>query len=704
MVALIVRLWYCFLLAPRQVCGFNDKTFFGLGSGLNEAIHSSSLLHHLGMPFGMQLFNSTTLLEQLANTGPVNPLYISFLYDCFKITTPDVTSIDCAGFVFANCIVGAVSCAFIYLSARLAFNRTTALIAGLLAITYPAAIVNSMQCFPESLGYALVSIFTFLSCFLLLRHRKQGPSIVACILLGVVSALLVLTVPDLSLMPVVIATLLVIYKVQAKVAPIAAQPVAATPTERTEPDASNDEAQMRSATEESVSLADGGRIVEKLSNTILTKIGSEPTKQDGETISFLPGDDVDETLEQKAEQVHIRQVQEPSEGNSAEAEASEFLPGSASQAESADSAEQASNSSESGKTLEPVASPESKERIRTESSLLNVVPLVVQVACVILGLGLIFVPWFLLVRGCSDQFQLASVPLLSAQLWFGNLLPSDGWRMLPDNQLAFADSAVTVKNFLRSIAAAPLPFLALAMQKIPRLWAGGWNDYASTVYGVTPFFANLWHCLLLFTAYLGVSLASLRHASWRLSRTLPCVILFSFIFIYHCLFWLLTPVSRNAFTAMPAVILLSALCLTRVFSLSRVARLRPFCMLVAASVLFGWLLSGRTLVPFIMEFHTLADTARFVDVALTSCAWVLLLLISLPFIEREAGGEISSASDALKFGCFCAVVALICMSLKDLRWSEWMAELRSSRGAVKQTVSLPKLDSMPDLSRRAASN
>ena len=372
-------------------------------------------------------------------------------------------------------------------------------------------------------------------------------------------------------------------------------------------------------------------------------------------------------------------------------------------AEAAASEPQTITSPQSSETVALPKATEYKEGVLNKRLPANIVLVSVQVACVILGVSVIFVPWFQLVRGCSDQFQLASISLLSSQLWFGNLLPSDGWRMLPDSQLAFADSAVTLKNILRSVVASPLPFLALGMQKIPRLWAGSWNEYASTIYGVTPFFGDLSHCLLLFTAYLGVSLASLRHSSWRLSRTLPCVIVFCSIFIYHCLFCLLTPLSRYAFTAMPAVILMSALCLCRIFTLTRVERLRPFCMLVAASALFGWLLSGRTLVPFIMEFNTLDGTAHLVDVVLTAFAWVALFLIALPFIEREAGSKISSASDALKFGCFCAVLALICMSLRDLRWTEWMAELRSSRGAVKQTVALPRLETIPELYRRAAS-
>ena len=135
------------------------------------------------------------------------------------------------------------------------------------------------------------------------------PSIIASTLLGVVSALLALTVPELCLLPFFSATLLVIYKFGAKMT--VAPPGAATPAQSITTERSENESQDRHLEEEPVTLADGGRIVQKLSGTILTRVGFEPDKKDIDNLSFRPEDDVDQISQKTPEQEDRQEIQAP---------------------------------------------------------------------------------------------------------------------------------------------------------------------------------------------------------------------------------------------------------------------------------------------------------------------------------------------------------------------------------------------------------
>src|SRR5580704_3521277 len=80
MLALALRLFYCFALSPRQLCGLNDHDNLAAGWGLAEALKSTSFVHHLGIadPYnGPGAFGpATSLLDTLIRMGPAHPFYM----------------------------------------------------------------------------------------------------------------------------------------------------------------------------------------------------------------------------------------------------------------------------------------------------------------------------------------------------------------------------------------------------------------------------------------------------------------------------------------------------------------------------------------------------------------------------------------------------------------------------------------------------
>src|SRR6202035_794996 len=79
-VALFVRIFYCFALAPRQLCGLNDHDNLAAGWALAEALKSTSFIQHLGIsdPYsGPPAFGpATSLLDTLIRMGPAHPFYM----------------------------------------------------------------------------------------------------------------------------------------------------------------------------------------------------------------------------------------------------------------------------------------------------------------------------------------------------------------------------------------------------------------------------------------------------------------------------------------------------------------------------------------------------------------------------------------------------------------------------------------------------
>jgi hypothetical protein len=548
LLALLVRLTYCFVIAPRQLCGLNDHGNCELGSMVATAMQSRNL-KYLALPIEGPVFGPpSNLIDFLVRSGPVHPLYLGTIFHFSGLGgTLDAARVNCWSVVLANCAIDSLACVGIYYAARLIFNRRAAVLAALLSVIYPGAVLNTMHCYPESLGYAMVSVWICLASALMLRRRKNDLAWLTAYALGVVSALIAFCVPALMAMPIFAGGLMAAYK------------------------------------------------------------------------------------------------------------------------------------------------------IRSNKNAATLASYIVPTSTLLLGCASVLAPWFWMQQTAMATIRLCSLTALESQLWTGNLIPCEGWSTIPPLDLFGDNFALTMRNFLKSLALAPIQYFCLFCQKVPRLWAGCWNDYGTSLFGLNAIGLNIWHGLLLFCAFLGASLSSLHHTRWRDSRTLVCSVGLAAIIVYHFAFSIFSPVSRNALTALPAIIVLAAGALEQLIRKNHSHK--STLLLFGAAILLFWRLASGScnIVPFVIGVTLSELAARISDIALIAAAWIVLLQLALRVVRSITNTQVSSASDMLKVGCFFAVVGTIGCGYADQRWREWSANLKSGNDAVLETIKLPDAANIPQL-------
>jgi hypothetical protein len=577
--ALVVRLVFALTIAPRQLCGLNDRPVLDLAFSLSNAFNSGTL----GMSATHDLFERGTIIDSLIQRGPVYPTFLAVLHRLFAISPrADLTNLDCTNFVIVNCIVSALACLGIYYAARLAYNRRAAQVASILAILYPASIVNTLHCYPEFLCYTLVSLFLTLLAAVLIRHRIQMLDVPLFFCLGLVAGLIMFCLPILFGMPVLIACALLGYKF--------AEPLARLSATQPLPEGATTAG----------STADAGPVSDS------AKVATSLVSYAAFTISALA------------------------------------------------------------------------------------------------GLAFVMAPWIRLQQICAQRFELLSLATFSSPLWVGNLLSSSGWEALPVSDFLAANLPGTARILLKSIVLAPVPHFFLLMEKIPRLWAGNWNDFGYSTFGITDGAANIFHCLLLAAAYLGFSLSTLSYPRWKLSRSLPCSAGFGIVIVYHFLYCILSPVSRDCYTAMPAVILLAAFAIDRLLSFPAASKRTAAILLCLAVALFGYLSSDNLVSLLYQGTHSeVISKICFGVVALLG--WFFLFALGLRLVENQSEAKVSSASDMLKLACFGVAIVTISCSITNQRWREWSSVLTVNHRDIVQYAVLPPLAQLPALASRQES-
>jgi len=653
--AFVVRLAYLFLLAPRQLCGLNDKANFDCAAALITAQHLATSQTPFAMTSLGQYVGSLQLPDVLLKNGPVYPFYLAAQAKFFGLKpTADPTQFNCMPFVVTNIVVDALACVLIYYTARLAFNKRAAAIAATLAIIYPAAIANTMHCYSEPLCYFLVSAWLCLICSVLLRHGKSFWTWLSYLGIGTLSALVVFCLPTLLLLPVLTGGLLFAYKF-------------GEPLKQMFGGLSNHLERMTATTAPpAVPAPSGGAGVPPA-------FDRKVAEQAGETRSG------EESVSTPAIQEIVLEAGVP--------------PAPPSEAETGEQSVSTAAGDETA--VEAGGTPARPGKTSYRSALALILMLVGAVA--------VAAPWFWLQNATRHRFDLVSEPILAARIWLGNLSTSEGWRLLPANEFPVSSISVVLHSIFTSMLSIPVPYFTLLMQKVARIFAASWNDYQLTVFGISPLVQNIFHALVLFTAYIGFSFATLQYPRWRLSRLMPCAVALSSVVVYHLVYCVFHCSSRNAFTAMPAIFVLSGFCLDRIAGHIREVRTQFGIMLVVAAMLFGWLLSGMNLVPLFSAMISSDVNARFADMIVVGAAWLFLLSLALSFARLESRQKVSSASDMLKFGCFCAIAIMIGCGF-DERWREWKTELKNEHEIVEQTIVLPALTEMPDLTNRLKAN
>src|SRR5262249_5084553 len=140
--------------------------------------------------------------------------------------------------------------------------------------------------------------------------------------------------------------------------------------------------------------------------------------------------------------------------------------------------------------------------------------------------------------------------------YIGNNTSLDGWKIdalpLP---AAGERSGLLAKDAMDD----PLRFASFEVEKLARLWLASWNPLQSDLLVLSPGTQEVLHELILFLAIVGLALFVGGHGRLlrKSVRTEPVLVLVA-VLAAHCLYLVVDPCARNAFTAMPAIALLAA--------------------------------------------------------------------------------------------------------------------------------------------------
>jgi hypothetical protein len=211
-VALLIRVVFN-LSQEHRLCHFGDAFYFlTSGSQLLAALKSGMLTHlselHTQATVGVQTMTSVSFIDRILIDGPVFPAYLAMVQTAIGLS-PDAPHFDLYSLQLAisNSLLDSIACVLIYQSARLAFDRTSALIAGMLASFYPAAIVNTASCYSEPFSYFLLSAWIPLWFATQLRHLSRVQFSIIVFATGILSGMLMLAKPIFIALPPLCAAL-----------------------------------------------------------------------------------------------------------------------------------------------------------------------------------------------------------------------------------------------------------------------------------------------------------------------------------------------------------------------------------------------------------------------------------------------------------------------------------------------------------------
>lgn len=657
--ALTLRLYHNLVLLNLPVCGLNDAFYFlRTGSALLQWLSQGASLPALiqqplsgGTPW--QVMTSVSLPERLLIDGPVYPAYLA-LIEWLSGVKPDASDFEsyCQALAMCNSLVDSLTCLLVYLAGRLAFSRRTGFVAGVIAAVYPGAVINTQHCYSEPFACFLLTVWCCLLFAVTLRHcRGRVRRILLWTGLGMVGGMVMLVKPAFVVVPPVVLVGLAVWRLSAAltVPPQASSPgrqpapTPVTPGEKPEPETAGPAAGGADAPIESGA-----------ENPEISEISGHPEKPAGE-----PGAEVGAGGQPAGDP--------ETDSHPPEAKASGALPEVVDQP--------------GGEARKPEAAGDAGGRWTG-----GTMAWTGNVALLAGGMAVVLVPWLWftsLVSGRAVPF-VDRLPALN--LYAGNRLETDGWMKYPPE----ADLPRTIVGSLRAIAGLacehPLPFIGLQLRKIPRLWAGVWNEYQYAL----PFFdvyrQSIFHQLLLFSAALGGILLVAGARKPRLSREFTCGCLLVAVALLHFVYCLFEPVSRYNATAMPSVILLASYAAVRLSGDSAAARWRLAGVLVLVAMLLRLMQGGSSLYAYLVSLvpGSLSFLLGWLDGLFWAAAWLIICAVTLPLVARAHNRR---AAGVLIAGMFTLLVLLaLVSSTGDPARQEWFCDLRNPQQVLRQDV------------------
>jgi 4-amino-4-deoxy-L-arabinose transferase-like glycosyltransferase len=208
--ATLTRLWFNFGYAhvdnTTSCDGFeyltnavNLQKFLGTAIGDKQFVANAlaALTGHATTMQSLYVQQAFKPLADFAISGPAFPL---FLATCYQLFGCPVTTTHCLMPVIIQCLLSAATASLLYAIGTKVWNRQVGILSGLLAVFYPAFIVNSGRLYPETFAAFLLVLTSFLSLPYL--NKSNDASGFRAVALGFLLAFLQLTRSAMALLTI----------------------------------------------------------------------------------------------------------------------------------------------------------------------------------------------------------------------------------------------------------------------------------------------------------------------------------------------------------------------------------------------------------------------------------------------------------------------------------------------------------------------
>lgn len=314
----------------------------------------------------------------------------------------------------------------------------------------------------------------------------------------------------------------------------------------------------------------------------------------------------------------------------------------------------------------------------------------VAVALTAAGAVLVFLPWVQITTSSLGKptFLVSRAPAYN--LFVGNQIHTDGWKTWPLFGMFSGNVERVTANIVQAFSEHPVEMVALELKKLPRLWAGVWNEFQYSFFGIPFHQQNVLHSLLLVFAFVGMLVLWWRaRAEARFEQIFAGIFLVA-LFAIHFLYIGFEPISRYALTAMPFVCLLAALAI--VHFARRRAFIAPAVIVFGFGALFNGLMLRSSIAPILLQTFSALDifTARFIEEICVVIIWIVLAQVLIMGIDRVRLISFGRRSRAVVFAAFAfAALSWFCCSHFDQSKREWYCDLRTKMQTVSQEMVLP---------------
>jgi 4-amino-4-deoxy-L-arabinose transferase-like glycosyltransferase len=300
----------------------------------------------------------------------------------------------------------------------------------------------------------------------------------------------------------------------------------------------------------------------------------------------------------------------------------------------------------------------------------------------LLGFALCLLPWLILQKLAFGKASFIVDRVGQYNFFVGNDVDELGWLSIPYPDLSNIENKKYTAILQQSINKSPERFVKLVLDKPARLFKLPWNDFRTSIGPISFYTQTIFHQLILALAAIGIiTNFSIYQQKAQKAKILARLIIL-FVALFHLVYLFFITVPRYGLTAMPEIILFSAVGLLSIFNAlkERAARLIALKIILSTTALL--LLSQLNLLSEIQFW-------LFINIALKLAISAFFLFYCWQLTAKSA----SYTRRAYALTCIYLIALLAtpayCLPIRaNGRWYEWSKNFRQNGSALIRTITI----------------